>query len=199
MSAPSPLVDRFPLVVITLMKGVTYREADPPLWQSLLDMQARVRDHLAFLGLELVIDEVEGYAYLRQRAAVEGEPELPRLIPRRPLTFQVSLLIALLRKKLVELDSGAAETRLILSRDQIAEMMRLFLPGGSNDAKLFDRIDAYVNKVEQLGFLRKLRGDSERYEVQRILKAFVDAQWLHSLDDRLAEYQAALAVPEAQT
>jgi hypothetical protein len=31
-------------------------------------------------------------------------------------------------------------------------------------------------------------GDARRYEVRRILKAFVDAQWLADFDARLAQY-----------
>ena len=57
------------LVLISLMKGVTFAEADPPLWQSLLALQARVRDYISVLGLELMLDESEGYAFLRQRPA----------------------------------------------------------------------------------------------------------------------------------
>ena len=116
------------LVLIALMKGVTERETDPALWQALLGMQTRVRDHVAILGLDLVLDEAEGYAYLRQRPSQEGEGELPRLIARRQLGYHVSLLLALLRKKLVEFDAGSGETRLILGRDEIVETMRLFLP-----------------------------------------------------------------------
>jgi len=44
--------------------------------------------------------------------------------------------------------------------------------------------------VAKLGFLRALKGDGERYEVRRVLKAFVDAQWLEQLDTKLAEYRA---------
>ena len=70
-----------------------------------------------------------------------------------------------------------------------AEMLRLFLPEGSNEARLVDRIDAHVAKIVELGFLRRLRGQDESlYEVRRILKAFVDAQWLNEFDQRLGEY-----------
>ncbi len=40
----------------------------------------------------------------------------------------------------------------------------------------------------ELGFLQRLRGDQEMFEVRRILKAYVDGQWLADLDARLAEY-----------
>jgi hypothetical protein len=184
-AAPNPLS----LVLIALMKGVIEREADPAVWQSTLELQARIRDHVAVLGLELVVDEAEGYAYLRQRPAQEGEVELPRLVSRRQLGYQVSLLLALLRKKLAEFDAASGDTRLILSRDEIAEILRLFLPNTQNQVRLFERIDANINRVAEMGFLRKLRGTDDRFEVRRILKAFVDGQWLAELNERLKMYR----------
>ena len=176
-------------VLVALMKGVMDRENDLARWQSLLDLQTRVRDHVAILGLELILDEAEGYAYLRQRPVQEGEEELPRLVPRRQLGYQVSLLLALLRKKLAEFDATSGESRLILSRDGIIEMMRLFLPDTTNQARLMDRVDAHINRLMEMGFLRRLRGTDHQYEVRRILKAFVDAQWLSDLDQRLSVYR----------
>ena len=75
-------------VLIALMKGITSRDDDPAIWQALLELQARVREYVAVLGLELILDEAEGYAYLRQRAAAEGEPELARLVARRQLGYR---------------------------------------------------------------------------------------------------------------
>jgi hypothetical protein len=34
-----------------------------------------------------------------------------------------------------------------------------------------------------------LQRRADQFEVRRILKAFVDAQWLHNFDERLAEYR----------
>jgi hypothetical protein len=177
-------------VLIALMKGITSRDDDPAVWQALLELQARVREYVAVLGLELILDEAEGYAYLRQRAAAEGEPELARLVARRQLSYPVSLMLALLRKKLAEFDAGSGESRLILSAEQIADLMRLFLADTANEAKLMDRVDTDIRKIVELGFLRKLRGSEDRFEVRRILKSFVDAQWLGEFDRRLADYKA---------
>lgn len=195
MAIPSP--NALSLLLVTLMKGVMDRDHDPARWQSLLDLQTRIRDHVSVLGLELILDEAEGYAYLRQRPIREGEEELPRLVPRRQLGYQVSLLLALLRKKLADFDATSGEARLILSRDDIVEMMRLFLPDTANQARLMDRVDAHINRVTEMGFLRRLRGTDNQYEVRRILKAFVDAQWLSQLDQRLAVYRdhATAATP----
>ena len=54
-------------VVIPLLKGVCYRDGDASLWNALLELQARVRDYVSVLGLALVLDEAEGYAFLRAR------------------------------------------------------------------------------------------------------------------------------------
>ena len=190
---PSPAAD-LSAVVIPLLKGVTYRADDAAHWSALLQLQGRVRDHVAVLCLELLVDEAEGYAFLRSRADPEDDagPKLPRLVARRPLSVPVSLLLALLRKKLAEFDAAGGDTRLILSREQVVELLRVFLPEGSNEARLIDQVDAQLNRIVDLGFVRRLRGQEQMFEVQRILKAFVDAQWLADFDARLAAYRAQL-------
>ena len=189
-------------LVITLLKGVIYQEGEASLWNALLNLQARVRDYVTVLGLELVLDESEGYAFLRARLESEGEgvAKLPRLVVRRPLTFPVSLLLALLRKKLAEFDASGGDTRLVLTRDQLVELVRVFLPDSSNEAKLIDQIETHLNKIVELGFLRKLKtgaGQPTAFEVRRIIKAFVDAQWLNDFDTRLSAYQLQINATSA--
>ncbi|MDT8364560.1 MAG: DUF4194 domain-containing protein [Nitrosomonas sp.] len=190
-------------LVIPLLKGVIYQEDNAAQWSALLELQVRVRDYVAVLGLELVLDEAEGYTFLRARSeesADDAVSRLPRLVARRPLSFPVSLLLALLRKKLAEFDANGSDTRLVLTRDEIVDLIRVFLPENSNEARLIDQIEAHLNKIIELGFLRRLRtgaanlgGQAAAFEVRRILKAFVDAQWLTELDASLATYQAHLA------
>jgi hypothetical protein len=184
-----------PLVVTHLMKGVVYADTHEKVWRHLLPLQAQVRDYVATIGLTVVVDEAEGYAFLRSRDddGEDAERAIPRLVPRRALSFHVSLVLALLRKKLAEFDAAGAETRLMLTREQIVEMVRLFLPDSSNEARLVEQIDTHVNKIVELGFLRRVTGQQDTYEVRRILKAFVDGQWLAEFDQRLSEYAAQLA------
>lgn len=201
LPAPAPAAD-LSVLLISLLKNVLYRDGDERLWAALLNLQARVRDYVAVLNLDLVLDEAEGYAFLKSRpepAEDDSAPRLPRLVARRPLSFPVSLVLALLRKKLAEFDAGGGDTRLVLSRDEIVELVRVFLPDGPNEAKLIDQIETTINKVAELGFLRKLKPTGSAaagpgsYEVRRILKAFVDAQWLAEFDAHLAIYQSQLS------
>jgi hypothetical protein len=179
--------------VVQLMKGAVYRDTHDKAWQQLLQLQPQVRDYVEVLGLQVVIDEAEGYAFLRQRPVDEDDSnQIPRLVPRRSLSFHVSLLLALLRKKLAEFDAQSGDTRLMLTRAQIAEMLRVFLPATSNEARLLDQIDTHITKAVDLGFLRAAKSAEPVFEVRRILKAFVDGQWLADFDAKLAEYAAAL-------
>ncbi len=196
-------------VVIPLLKGVVYQENDPALWGRLAGLEARVRDYAGVLDLELVLDEAEGYAFLRAREpdpGADAEPgaaaRVPRLYPRRPLSFPVSLLLALLRRKLAESDASGGEARLVLSRDEVVEMLRVFLPAQANEARLTEQVEAHLNKIVDLGFVRRLKGapgpaQPAAYEVRRILKAFVDAQWLADFDSRLEAYRRHLEAAAA--
>ena len=175
--------------LIALIKGVVFREMDEKLWQALEDGQIALREYVQVLGLELMFDESEGYAWLRTREPVEGEEPLPRLVGRRKLSYPVSLIIALLRKRLAENDASGEDTRLILSVEEIADMVKVFFPSGSNEARMLDRINSHLNKIVELGFIRRLKGQKDKIEVIRILKAFVDAQWLHEFDARLEAYR----------
>jgi hypothetical protein len=175
-------------LLVTLFQGVLYREHDAALWHRLVELQGRAREHCATIGLELILDEGEGYAYLRQRPVRSGEEPLPRLVQRRALSYPVSLLLVLLRKQLSEFDATGDGNVLVVQRDDIAERLKLFLPPTANEARLLDRIDAHLNKVVELGFLRRVRGQDKEFEVRRILKAFVDAQWLGEFEQRLVEY-----------
>lgn len=178
-------------VLVPLYKGVVYRDADEALWGRLLALQMSAAAHFDVLGLDLQVDEAEGYAYLKTQPPRDGE-ELPRLVSRRQLSYPVSLLMALLRKKMLEADVGSGDSRLILTRDQVVDLVRVFLPSGTNEAKVTDQVMASLAKIEDLGFVRRLAGQNDTFEVRRILRAFVDAQWLSGFEQRLAEFEQRL-------
>ncbi len=177
-----------PPLLIHLLKGVLYREQMPNRWQELLQQESQVRDYLSVIGLELDLDDAEGYAYLRQREAKEDE-DLPKLVSRRPLSYPVSLLCVLLRKRLLETDSGNGELRTMINRSEIVDRIRTFLPEGSNEARIEEQIESHIRRVVEMGFLRELNDQPDTYEIRRVLKAFVDAEWMEDFNTRLEEYQ----------
>ena len=182
--------------IIRLMQGVVYRDSDEATWLTLERLGAGVRDHFATIGVDVVVDDAEGYAYLRSRPDEDGDEVLPRLVRRRALTYNVSLLLVLLRKRLVEFETTGGDGRLVLTTEQIVEMLRLFQAESTNDARVVDQAETTINKAKELGFLRPLRGQNDYWEVRRILKAYVDAQTLSDFAAKLREYAGAVASDE---
>jgi len=174
--------------IIRLTRGVVYRETDEDTWATLDRQGSAVRDHFATIGVEVVVDDTEGYAYLRSKEENDDDVPLPRLVKRRSLTYNVSLLLVLLRKRLVEFETSGSEGKLVLSRDQLVDLMRLFLADSTNEARVIDTVDNTIRKAAELGFLRQLRGQPDQWEVRRILKAYVDAQTLSDFAAKLADY-----------
>ena len=177
--------------IIKLMQGVIYRETNEDVWRTLERNGAPVLDHFARIGVRVIIDEVEGYTYLKTSAPDEGEDPLPRLVQRRELSYNASLLLLLLRKRLAEFEAGGEEGKLVLERDAITEMLRLFLPDSTDEVRIVKRVDASITQVVKLGFLEELRGAHQpSWEVKRIIKAYVDAETMADFASKLADYAA---------
>ncbi len=77
-------------------------------------------------------------------------------------------------------------------------MIRVFLPEGSNESRLIDQVDTMLGKISQMGFIRQLKGQKGMFEIRRIVKAFVDAQWLGEFEQQLAAYQQELAAQNGE-
>ena len=182
--------------IIRLMQGVVYRESDEDTWATLERSGAGVRDHFATIGVDVVADEDEGYAFLRTRPDIEGEEALPRLVRRRTLTYSVSLLLVLLRKRLVEFETAGSEGRLVLTTEQMVEMVRLFQAESTNEARIVDHVESTIKRAAEIGFLRQLRGQADHWEVRRILKAYVDAETLSDFAGKLREYACGVRADE---
>lgn len=89
--------------VTALLKGVIYRDTDEIAWTHLMGLTSRVCDYVSTIGLDVVVDDSQGFAYLRSRPEEELEDrDIPRLIPRHSLTRNATVLLVLLRKKLLE-------------------------------------------------------------------------------------------------
>ncbi len=172
------------IVIIKLFSGVLYKNDNPKEWLELENSFALISDYLKPLGLEPIFDESEGYAYLR---TIEQE-DFPKLLRRRTLSYKVSLLLVLLRKRLTQFDMQSDDSRAIISKEEIVELFELFLNESFNEVKQLKEIESYIKKVVDLGFLKKLK-NSDSYEIKRVIKSFVDAQWMESFEQRLEEYR----------
>ncbi len=183
-------------VILKLLRGVVYY--DDKEWDTLLSYEKAVRLHMASIGLQMHVDEADGYAYLSQPDDDEASSvyetaasrELPRLVRRIPLNFEATLLCVVLREELLKFEMREPGLeRLVLSKQQIQEAMQIFYPEPSDMTRLMGRIDRVIGQVERAGFLRPIKHDDEDvYEVKRIIKAKISADKLVDIRDQLRQY-----------
>lgn len=179
-----------PIALATLLRGPLHAEDAPQVWRSISTLGAQLRDHLEILGVRLVVDEVEQYAYLRQ---VDELPEgMPRLARRHPLTYGSTVLLILLRQQLTTAETDGETPRLIVTTAELTEWMRLYRRDGVSE----ERIAGDIGVLVKLGYLRRLRDSADTFEVRRIVKALVTADWLAEYRDRLLR---AAAPSDAET
>lgn len=173
--------------IISLFKGVVYSSSSD-IWKQLNSYYEDIRNYFSVIGLQVYLDESEGYAFLKEMEYSEEEQNFPRLIEKRQLSYPVTLLCVLLRKKLLESDTTGSETRVILSSDKIKEELKTFLPDISNEARLMDKLGEHINKMVELGFLRRLKNSPDEFEINRIILARITADTLSQIEKSLKEY-----------
>ncbi len=183
----------YALAVIKLLKGVVYSD-DKTIWNCLIQYQRDIKQHFSGIGIEVFVQESEGFAYLKQKDSDPSQEEyLPHIIERRQLSYPVTLLSVLLFEKLIEFDmKGGDSTRLIIDREEIKDSVQIFLPEGSNEAKLTEKVDTHIKKLVEIGFLKELSTDSNKFEVRRILKAKISADGLQEIKAKLGEHAKLL-------
>lgn len=167
------------IALATLLQGPVYSEDSPAVWASVNSLGSQLRDHLNALGMRLVVDATEQYAYLR--ADDELPDGMPRLVRRHSLSYSTTVLLILLRQQLTGVEADADTQRLIVTTEQIVEMMRLYHPSGTSDEK----IATDITRLAELGYLKRMRSTEDTWEVRRIIKAIVTADWISEWGEKL--------------
>ncbi|MEM9338527.1 MAG: DUF4194 domain-containing protein [Bacteroidota bacterium] len=187
-------VPKYSDVLVKLLQGPVY-EHDQKLWPLLLQHRKAILEYFSQMAVKLYVDEVEGYAFLKQLNEDEEQAwkdELdenpPRLISRRKLTYLQTLLLVLLRKWLLEHDVGGGSSRLVVSKEEVIERLQVFLPDTHDHTKRERDINAAINTAEVMGVLRKLHGEDTNLEINRILKARITPNELEDMLTRLKSY-----------
>ena len=175
--------------VVRLLKGPV-EHTDTKIWEAILNYQSDIQKYLSHIGLELIVKRDEGFAYVKQR--VDDEGKTIGLVPRQQLGFEISVILIILRQMLEEFDSNLDElyaTERFVSADELKERIELFLPERFNRVKLLNEIDAYLNRIVNLGFLKVVKRDNVNlYQIHRVIKEKVTLDQLQDFKNKLQEY-----------
>lgn len=181
----------FTPVLIKLLKGpVEYLEKTA--WEQLLAYQNELTRFLQGLGLMLVLEKEDGYAYLEQ-IRLDEEENVAGWIRRIPLGYEESVLLVLLRDMMAEFEVGEVSTReLIKKRREIKEYAELFFKENPSRVKFIRDLDRLIDRAEEMDFLEKVENsdlvDEEKFRIKKIIKARVDNEILESFKQQLTQH-----------
>lgn len=174
--------------IVYLLKGVLYKQQEQA-WNLLLQYRHRIIEHLNVIGLNLFVNDADGYAFVKQKEMPKELEDLyPVLMQKRQLSYLPTLLCVVLRKRLMS-DQSGTEARVVISLDEIKELVKVFLGDSANEKRQEDKIGSAVKRLIEYGFLVELKSEKEKYEISRILSAYIDIQKLKEIQARLENYR----------
>ncbi|MGB0387127.1 MAG: DUF4194 domain-containing protein [Ardenticatenaceae bacterium] len=188
-------IEPYAPVVLKLFKNILYYD-DAAHWALLLRYATPIHEYFGKIGLVLQINEAEGYAYVQQPDAEDEQAiALPRLTRRTALTYHQTLMCVLLRERLQQFDARElASSRLVLSKDEILDLVWLFFAQQNDEVRLVKKIDPLIKKMVEIGVLKRLNSaEGEQYEVRRILKAMISADILVEIKEKIDKYEQSNA------
>ncbi|MGN6491699.1 MAG: DUF4194 domain-containing protein [Agriterribacter sp.] len=186
-------IHSFTPVFIKLLKGpVEYLEKNT--WEKLLQYKTELIAFLQQLGLTLVLDEQDGYAYIKH-SVTEDDTTGVSWVQRRSLTYDESVMLVLLRDMMAEFEVGEATYReLIKKRREIKEYAELFFKENASRVKMLKDIDRLIDRAEENGFLERSENhdvtDEQKFRIKKIIKARVDSEILEQFKQQLTTYAA---------
>ncbi|PUZ25436.1 hypothetical protein DCC81_14190 [Chitinophaga parva] len=194
MSEPQKILPFVPVFVKLLKGPVEY--VDKSLWEKLLQHKSELSAFLLPLGLSLVLDEQDGYAYVKHITNDEEENAVS-WIPRRALSYEESIMLVLLREMMAEFEVGAATTReLIRKRREIKEYAELFFKENVSRVKFLKEMDRLIDRTAENGFLDCIEqhevADEQKFRIKKIIKARVGSEELDTFLEALTGYRRSL-------
>lgn len=191
MSTPVKILPYASLVVKLLKGPVEYVEKSA--WEKLLQYKVELIIFLQQLGLTLVLDEQDGYAFVKH-AMSEDEEAYVSWVQRRSFSYEESIMLVLLREMMAEFEiSDSSSRELIKKRREIKEYAELFFKEGASRIRFLKDIDRLIDKVEENGFLQKIENhdliDEQKFRIRKIIKAKVDSEALEQFQQQLLAHQ----------
>jgi hypothetical protein len=87
----------FAAAIIKLLQGPVYAD-DKNTWRELTQWPSAIQEFFGKIGMELVINEQDGFARVLQPEAEEHDDNpLPRLMKKQTLNYEAKLLALILR------------------------------------------------------------------------------------------------------
>lgn len=183
----------FAAAIIKLLQGPVYAD-DKNIWRELTQWPSAIQEYFGKIGMELVINEQDGFARVLQPETEEHDDNpLPRLMKKQTLNYEATLLAVILREGLEEFDIKSDGNKFYLTQKEIKERIELFYKEQTNKSKLWKDLSKPITNLLTIGILKLNREDAankdnNKYEVKRIIKAFISNEKLEEIKNKLNNY-----------
>ena len=164
-------------VLLELLKGPYFSgRARPRLWAALSADEGAIRARLHDLFLDLVIDPVDEFAFVRKVRT--SELKVPSALRSEALTFIDTAMLLVLRQILL---AASGEVRVIVGKPEVFERLAVYRDG--DEATFRGNLNAaWARMLNRFRVLHAV--DDERAEISPVVRFLIDA-------DRVAELTAA--------
>lgn len=175
--------------------GLLEHDRKPHLYQTALTQQAALAVLLEPLDLGLQIDDIRGLAWLAVVENYSGEEHEDEwshpLVRRQRLTLEQSLLVAILRQRLLvhEQEAGIGAAALSIYVDDLIPELQMYLGSLGSDSLEQKRIRALLEKLKGHGVVSELDAH-EQISIRPIIVHLANPESLQAL---LHQYRSLAA------
>ncbi len=185
-----PEFDESSIAAVHLLQGLVYQDEEH-IWDLVVNHRHRLDAYFGHIGLRLVIDEGEGFAFLRQLddselENVRGYDQLPKLFRKKRLSYDATLACVLLREEIRRFEEEEVENaRCVVPTGELLEKWKTFFPDVYDETKLRKALNVALTTLEELKFIREFTKEPQEWEIRRILKARLPVAELERLLEEL--------------
>ena len=147
----------------------------PQLWSALIADERAIRSQLHDLFLDLVIDPVDEFAFVRKVRS--ADLDVPSALRSERLNFLDTAMLLVLRQLLL---ASAGDARVIVGREEVLERLGVYRDG---DESTFQRNlnGSWGRMMNKLRVIHPVDGD--RAEISPVVKFIVDEERVAALTE----------------
>jgi hypothetical protein len=180
------LAERSRRAVLELIKGPYLAgSTSAALWSALLADEAAIRSRLHELFLDLVIDRIGEFAFVRN--VTTDELAVPSAVRTASLTFLDTAMLLVLRQMLL---SGEGDGRVIIGQEEVYEQLRVYRTVDRDEHDFDRRLNSSWNNMKNKLRVIHQAGAEDRAEISPVLRLIVDAEQVSAIS---AEYRRIAA------
>lgn len=176
--------------IVKLLKGTINK--NDIVWNDILNYQNEIQEYISKIGLELIVKEGDGFAFLKQ-FEIDNDNNTIGIASRRQVGFETSIVLVILRQIIEEFESDPTDFTVAekyITESELKEQIAFFLPEKFNKVKFLTDLKKYIDSVEKLGYLKEAGTslNEKKYKIHKIIKEKITLDILNEFKENLKQH-----------